>query len=172
MSKLALVAALALGVAACDSSPTESTTAMPADYALALFGDAGPALEATLGPQGPQPFDGRSGGPARLPAELALTSDQKAQITALREAFRDANASTLGKLKAVMERARAAREAGQPREEVRAIRIEARPLVESLRPAVNALHQAIQGVLTAEQRAWLEAHRPAREGPPKETPHP
>lgn len=164
MRKLALIAALALGAAACET-PTEPTT-VSADYALALFGDAGMALQNTLGTQGPQAFDGRSGGPDRLPAELALSVQQKAQIDALRTAFQTKNAAQLAALKAVMDKARAARSAGKTRQEVRAIMVEARPIAESLRPAVQALHVAIRAVFTAEQRAWLEAHRPAGPGGP------
>jgi Spy/CpxP family protein refolding chaperone len=158
MRKLALIAAVALGVAACESNPADPST-LDADYALVLFGNAGGALETTLGPQGPHAFDGRSRGPSRLPAELALTSQQITQIRALRDAFQAANASKLAALKGVMEKAKAARGAGKTREELRAILVEARPIAESLRAAVEALHDSIEAVLTADQRAWLDEHR-------------
>jgi hypothetical protein len=164
MRQLALIAAVAAAMAACESTPTEPTT-VAADYAFALFGDAGMALENTLGPQGPHAFDGRSGGLERLPAELALSDQQKAQIAALRSAFETTNATRLAALKAIMEKAHAARAAGKTREEVHAILVEGRPIAESLRPAVQALHESIKAVLTAAQRAWLEAHRPGPGGP-------
>lgn len=164
MRKLALIAAVALGVAACESTPADPST-LDTDYALILFGDAGAALEATMGPQGPDAFDGRSQGPSRLPPELALTSQQITQIRALRDAFQAANASKLAALKALMEKAKAARAAGKTREELRAIMVEARPIADGLRAAVEDLHASIRAVLTPDQRAWLDAHRPARGGP-------
>ena len=51
-------------------------------------------------------------------------------------------------------------------QEVRAILVTGRPIAEALRPDVFALHQAVRAVLTDAQRAWLEAHRPRRLGPP------
>ena len=87
-----LLVAVVLRIAACDVGPTEPS-AVDADYAMTLFGDAGAALETTMGPQRPHAFDGRSRGFSRLPTELALTSEQEIQIASLRDAFSTANAS-------------------------------------------------------------------------------
>jgi Spy/CpxP family protein refolding chaperone len=160
----ALAATLVLG--ACDSGPTEPTATMNDDYALLMFGESGTALENTMGPQpGPRPFDGRSGIPP-LPPELALTDEQKAEILALREAFKTAHETEIAALKAIFEQARAARQAGATREEVFAILLQGREIARALRPAVWELHLAVRAVLTDEQRAWILEHRPRRFPPP------
>jgi Spy/CpxP family protein refolding chaperone len=155
--------ALTIAVAACTESPTGTSSALDAeDYALVMFGEAGAALEGTMGTQpSDRPFDGRSGW-ARLPDSLQLSDEQRAEMHALREAFRIEHADELAALRAIFLEARAARRAGASRIEVRAILAEARPIVEALRPFVQALHEALRAVLTDEQRAWLAANRPVR----------
>jgi len=173
-----LVSGIALAIttlAACSkdsTSPSDSSNAD--DYALVMFGQSGAALQGTLGDQGGHPpFDGRTGAP-HLPDSLALTDAQKAEIAQLRSDFEAAHQSELAQLKSIFEQARAAHEVGATREEIRAILEQGRTIGESLRPDVEALHTAIAGVLTDEQTAWLEAHRPPmppdvggrRQGPP------
>lgn len=155
--------ALTFAVAACSESPTGTSASLETeDYALVMFGDIGSALEGTLGTQtGDRPFDGRTGW-ARLPDSLQLTDEQRAEMFALREAFRTEHADELAALRAIFMEARAARRAGASRFEIRTILAEARPIVEALRPDVRALHVALWAVLTDEQRAWLEANRPVR----------
>lgn len=156
--------ALTFAVTACSESPTGTSSALGAeDYALVMFGQDGAALEGTLGTQpGDRPFDGRTGGWARLPEGLQLTEEQRAEMLALRVAFRAEHAEELDALRAIFQEARAARQAGASRIEVRAILAEGRPIVEALRPFVRALHEALRAVLTDEQRAWLAANRPVR----------
>lgn len=165
LHRLMVPAAVAvLGLAACDSAPTDSlsVTALSDDYALAMFGEAGSALEGTMGPQaGPRPFDGRTGRP-ELPDALKLTDEQKAEMLALREAFRLEHADALEALRAIFDEARTARQNGATREEVRAILAEGRETAIALRPYVHELHLALRAVLTDEQRAWLWEHRPRR----------
>lgn len=156
--------AATLTLAACDLGPTAAAPSaqFADDYALVMFGEPGTALEGTMGPQGgPRPFDGRTGRPA-LPEELKLSEEQKAEMQALREAFRAEHAEQLDALKAIFEEARAARQAGASRDEVRAILMQGREIAFSLRPAVHELHLALRAVLTDAQRAWLEANRPRR----------
>ena len=155
----AMVASLAL-VACSNDATSPEDSAVADDYSLVMFGSSGAALETTLGAQSGRPFDGRSGAP-RLPEELALTDEQKAEIEALRAAFKTEHQTELDALHAIFEEAKAAREGGATREEVRAILDEGRPIGEALREDVQALHEAIRAVLTAEQQAWIEAHRPA-----------
>lgn len=163
LSKRLMLPALAATVAltACELTPTGPTAAeLSEDYALVVFGDAGAALEGTMGPQdGPRPFDGRTGRP-QLPDSLRLTTEQLDAIAALREAFKVEHAEELAALKAIFDEARAARQGGATREEVRAILAEGRPIHEALRPDVQALHEAIRAVLTDAQRAWIAANRP------------
>ena len=150
----------ALVLAACAESPT-GPAAFTDDFALAMFGDAGAALEGTMGPQGARPFDGRTQH-APLPDSLALTDAQKAEMLALRMAFRAEHETELDSLRAIFQQARLAHLNGASREEVRAILETGRPIAEALRPAVQALHEALRAVLTDAQRAWLDAHRPMR----------
>jgi Spy/CpxP family protein refolding chaperone len=166
-ARASLLAAV-LVLAACEGSVVEPEL-QPVDefdYALVLFGEAGMAMEGVFGAQPPRPFDGRTAGLARLPDELKLTQAQSAAIAALRNQFRDAHASQLASLRTTLERARAAREAGDSMAEVRAIRMDAMRIARSLQPAVRALHAAIlRDVLTAEQREWLRANPPKKGGP-------
>lgn len=170
MLKRWLAPALASTVllAACELPPTGagSRAELADDYALAVFGEPGTALEGTMGPQhGPRPFDGRTGRPT-LPDSLALTPEQVAAMAALREAFRTEHQTELDALRAIFDEARLARQGGASRAEVRAILEQARPIALALRPAVHALHQALRAVLTDAQRAWLDANRPRRFPPP------
>lgn len=157
------VVAVSLTLAACTESATApGTSALEQDYALLVFGETGQALEGTMGPQdSTRPFDGRSGRPP-LPDSLKLTDEQKAEIQALRDAFKVAHADELAALKAIFEEARAARADGASPDEIRAILAEGRPIAEALRPAVRELHFQILNVMTEAQRAWLFQHRHRR----------
>ena len=111
-------------------------------------------------------------GGAKLPAELALTAEQKAAIAALHEGFRTATAADVAALRALEAEARAAKAAGKTREEIHAILARGIPILAHLTEAFTALQAAIWQVYTPEQRAWIEAHRPkpcGPEGPPKLT---
>lgn len=152
------IGTLALG--ACDESPVEPTGPQADDYALLMFGEAGSALEGSMGQQDAErPFDGRTLF-RRLPVELALSAEQLEAIEALRVAFRAEHQAQVDALQAVFAEARAAREAGASREEIRAILMEGRDLAMALRFPVWQLHEAIREVLTEEQRFWLDTHRP------------
>ncbi len=158
-----LMAALVL--AACGESPTATTT-FTDDFALVLFGEEGAALEGTLGPQDGTPFDGRTHRPV-FPDSLRLTDEQRAEMLALRIAFRAENEPQLDSLRAIFQQARLARLEGATRDEIRAILETGRPLAEALRPKVRALHEALRAVLTDAQRAWLAANRPPRRFGPR-----
>ena len=159
-----LMAALVL--AACAEAPTGVTTRTD-DFALVMFGEAGEALEGTMGEQdGAGPFDGRSIRPV-FPDSLALTPEQRAQMLELRIAFRAEHEPQLDSLRNIFQQARLARLEGATREEVRAILETGRPIAEALRPHVIALHEALRAVLTDAQRAWLAANRPMRRFGPR-----
>lgn len=165
MLKRLMIPVLAATVAltACELTPTgPAAQQVGDDFALVVFGDAGAALEGTMGPQdSSRAFDGRSGRP-QLPDSLAFSQAQKDSIKVLRDAFKAAHQSELDALKAIFDRAKAARQAGATHVDVRAILAEGRAIHESLRPAVQALHEAIRAVFTDAQRAWFDAHRPPR----------
>jgi Spy/CpxP family protein refolding chaperone len=121
---------------------------------------------------GGMPFAGAPGsaangrGPgAAFPDSIKLSDAQKAQIQTLIEAFHTANAADLDAMKAAHQAARAARQAGKSREEIKAILDAAKPAADRVRAAGESLRTAIGNVLTASQRAWLEAHKPDR--PPR-----
>jgi Spy/CpxP family protein refolding chaperone len=108
--------------------------------------------------------NGRGPG-AAFPDSLKLTDAQKAQIEALVAAFTAANAVDLAAMKAAHQAAREAHRAGKSREEIKAILDAAKPAAERVRTSATTLRTAIGNVLTAAQRAWLEAHKPDR--PPR-----
>ena len=168
--------------AACDRGPTGPDT-MQAD-----FDAADPVVvtfAATQGlPGGPfgaaggapfmagMPFVGMHFGPAGgrgpgapFPDSLKLTDSQKATIQALVAAFAAANATDLAAMKAAHIKAREAHKAGTSREAVKAILDAAKPAAERVKAAAEVLRAAIGNVLTAAQKAWLEAHKPDR--PPR-----
>src|SRR5690606_27583102 len=89
----------------------------------------------------------------RPAAAPPLTAEQKADIQALYDAFRNANQADLEAVRAALEAARAARQAGATRDEVRALLDPVRPAMERLRAAGDQLRADIAAVLTAEQRA-------------------
>lgn len=159
--------AASLVLAACAESPLGPSTALTEDYALVMFGEYGSALEGTMGAHGgPGPFDGRTIRPA-LPDSIALSDEQRAQMLALRQAFRAEHQTELDALRDIFLAARAARADGATREDVRAILVTGRPIVEALRPDVIALHTALRAVLTDAQRAWIDANRPPRRFNPR-----
>ena len=103
--------------------------------------------------------DGRGPG-AAFPDSIKLTDGQKAQIQALVAAFATLNAADLATMKAAHVAARQAHQAGKSREEIKAILDGAKAAADRVRANADALHAAIANVLTAAQRAWLEAHKP------------
>ena len=176
LRKLLLPAlAASLVLSACDQSPTEPAAEAAAeaaeDYALVMFGEAGAALEGTMGTA---PTTGAFDGATafhQLPDRIALSPEQIAAIRALREAFRTEHQTEISALRAIFQEARAAHAGGATREEVRAILMQGRAIALALRPAVIELHLAVWDLLTDAQRMWLRLHhrmhgmpRPIAEG--------
>jgi len=93
------------------------------------------------------------GGPGARCAQTAdsLTDNQKAQIKTLNDAFVAAHQSSLDSLRAVMQAARAARQAGKTPEEVRAIMETGKPISDALAPARKEQHDAVLKLLTQAQ---------------------
>ena len=119
-----------------------------AAFALAT---SAPAAWAQRGPGGP----GRMGGPnpaCRQGAD-SLSDTQKAQVRALGDAFMTAHKPQLDSLRAIMEAARAAREAGKTPDEIRAIMEQGRSINEELAPARRDYHEAVVKFLTPQQVA-------------------
>ena len=81
-----------------------------------------------------------------------LTPEERARVTALRQAFEQAHAADLALVRQVMEEARAAHRAGRPRAEIHAILARAAEPMQRLAAAQAALHaevMAIAGCSTA-----------------------
>jgi Spy/CpxP family protein refolding chaperone len=100
---------------------------------------------------------GRGGGPGGMMrcAQTAdsLTDAQKAQVKALGEAYTATHKSSLDSLRAIMEAARAAREAGKTPEEIRAIMDQSRAINEALAPSRKEFSESVIKLLTPSQIA-------------------
>jgi Spy/CpxP family protein refolding chaperone len=97
-----------------------------------------------------------------LPDEIALSDDQKAQIRSFVADFIEATKSDREAFGKILAEARAAARAGKSRAEIRGILEKGAALRQRLHDAEKELVADIQSVLTAEQKAWLAAHRPER----------
>jgi Spy/CpxP family protein refolding chaperone len=156
-----LFAALVLLAAACHK---KDTTEPSYDESISLVPEFVQSMATSV--------DAGGIGGAMLPDNLALTTEQKAAIAALHDAFRAAIAADVAALQALESEARAAKQAGRSRDEIRAILEQGAPIVARLTAAFATLQAAIWQVYTPEQRAWIEAHRPkpcGPAGPPKLT---
>lgn len=153
MKKAVLAFAAALAVAACSN---DAVAPLTADLDLTEASELAFAGTFVADPDRQQNFPPG----ARFPEELKLTEAQQAQIKALTEAFAQATREAREALKAIMQEARAAHEAGKSQEEIRAILQRGHAIRHALHAAERKLHEQIMGVLTAEQRAWLEQNKP------------
>ena len=109
--------------------------------------------------------DGGGIGGARLPDDLKLTADQKAAIVALHEAFMQENAEEVAALRQIEQQIRQLRRSGGSREGIMALLSDAHEIRQGLADEFAALQEAIWAIYTAEQRAWIEAHKPKVCGP-------
>lgn len=125
------------------------------------------AARTAVGPAGPWRY-GHHGAMGlmmarRLPANLQLTDAQRAQIRTLMRAFRAAHQSELSAMRVSMQQLRTARGQGQTlsSDQRRALFQQTTPARQRLMVDERTLARQIQNVLTADQQAWLAAHRPA-----------
>ncbi|MGH9786380.1 MAG: Spy/CpxP family protein refolding chaperone [Terriglobia bacterium] len=117
-------------------------------------------------------IDGGGIGGARLPAELQLTTEQKAAIAALHDAFMAENGDEVAALRQIEQQLRELRRSGGSREAAMALLADAHAIREGLADEFEALQDAIWAIYTAEQKAWIESHKPQvcdRNGPPRLT---
>lgn len=152
---------IALG--ACSTDPVAPNDLLP-DITTDLYSDFEISSAAVI--------DGGGIGGARLPEALQLTAEQKAAITALHEAFKQDHADELAALKEIEDDIKALRRSGGSREEVGALLAQAAGILRGLHDDFAALQDAIWALYTAEQKAWIEAHKPKvcdRRGPPQLT---
>ena len=156
--------AAAVLFAACEKAPTQANSSLAlldsVDQVVLTFNaTSGLPGEPFHGPGPGSKGDARGPG-APFPDSLKLTAAQEAQIKALRDAFKTANAVDLAALEAIHVKAAAAMKAGKSRDEVRAIFDTAKPILDRLKPKFDALETATQAVLTAAQKAWIASHKP------------
>jgi Spy/CpxP family protein refolding chaperone len=117
-------------------------------------------------------IDGAGIGAARLPDELQLTADQKAEIAALHDTFKAAHEDEIASLREIEQQLRQLRRSGGTREEAQALLAQAHEIRAGLADDFDALQEAIWAIYTAEQKAWIEAHKPKvcdRNGAPQLT---
>jgi len=94
----------------------------------------------------------------RLPPNLQLTDAQNAAIKAAVESFNRSTAADREALAQIIKAAEEARRAGKSREEVAAILAKGDAIRQRLLAAEQALQAKIESILTAEQKAWLDAN--------------
>ena len=117
-------------------------------------------------------MDGAGIGAARLPEELQLTAEQKAEIAALHDAFQQSHADEIAQLRSIEQQIRELRRSNGTRQEIVALLEHARTILQGLAADFATLQQSIWTIYTAEQRAWIESHKPQicdRRGPPRLT---
>ena len=153
--RLGALAAAALFVVGCDNSATSPRND---ESALLVFDQAATTDAASGVPRGPI-MD------RQLPDDIKLTDAQKAVIKGLHDAFAVAHKAQFDQLKAIHEKARAARKASKTWAEVGAILDKGKPIMDALKPDFDALHAAVAAILTPAQKAWFESHRRPDGGP-------
>jgi len=153
MRRTALIAVAALSLAAC----SDATSPGSPDMTLLEAGAYGTALTA-IGGYDADIYQDRLAN--ALPAELALTSEQRAKIRSLVEGFVQSTRADREALGAILHEAHLAIQAGKPRAEVEAILAKGLDIRHRLAAAEAKLKSDIDAVLTPEQRAWLAAHSP------------
>jgi len=159
------LAVAAFGLASLAACSTETV----APYDLALLDRDALDLVPDYAISSAAVIDGGGIGGARLPAELQLTTEQKAAIAALHDAFMAANSDEVAALRQIEQQLRELRRSGGSREAAIALLEQAHAIREGLADEFGALQDAIWAIYTAEQKAWIEAHKPQvcdRNGPP------
>jgi Spy/CpxP family protein refolding chaperone len=154
MRRIILSCLAAVSIAAC----SDETTAPDADLAIdaGLFGTA----LTQNGAYDARQYQDRLFN--ALPDEIALSDAQKTQIRSFVEDFMAATKSDREALQGILKQAREAIQAGKSREEVAAILRQGAPIRDRINAAEKELVADINSVLTAEQKAWIAAHRPPR----------
>lgn len=153
MRGTALIAVAALSLAAC----SDSTSPSGPDLTLLEAGAYGSALT-SMGGYDADIYQNRLAN--ALPAELALTTEQRAKIRTLVETFLQSTRADREALGAILREAHQAIQAGKSRAEVEAIIAKGADIRHRLAAAEAKLKSDIDAVLTAEQRAWIAAHSP------------
>lgn len=107
-----------------------------------------------------------------LPDSLRLSTEQRAKLSSLLEAFGKATKGDRDAIAAARAAAEAAKKAGKPESEIRAILAGAEAAAQRIAAADAALVTAIRAVLTPAQDAWVTSHLPVRRPETPKTPTP
>jgi Spy/CpxP family protein refolding chaperone len=153
MKQVAFFLSLAVALAACDRDVTA-----PVD-AAALLEAGGILAWDAAGMSGPGRYLSALG---RLPENLRLSATQAAAIKAAVDEFLQATQADRETLAAIDKAAAAAKRAGKSREEIRQILEQGAAARQRMEAAEQALQARIEAILTAEQKAWLDANLPKR----------
>lgn len=150
--KTTILAAMALTIAACDSSestaPALNPSAADAIDIVPEYASSGTAI-----------MDRAGIGGAQFPDSLKLSTEQKAAIQVLHDTFEKDNATDIAALRAIEADAKAARSAGKTNAEIRTILEKAIPIRVRLDAKFAALRVAVLAIYTPAQRAWIEANK-------------
>ena len=142
---------LAGALAGCGHEPTAPGTPQPQGANLAATAQAG-----AFGAGGRM----HVGLLRRLPADIALTATQKQSLKGYVQAFAQATKSDRQALAALRKQARQAHQNGQTPDQVKAILQQGASNRQNIQAAGAQLKQQIEGVLTADQKAWIAANAP------------
>lgn len=166
MRRIALISLAAISLVACSSETTAPNASD--DEVNSLVATAFGSALTSAGGYDADLYQARLFN--AFPDEIKLTDDQRAKIKALVEAFNHETKADREALAVILRQAMAAARANKSRAEVIAILEKGRVIGDRLRAAEQTLRAQIDGILTAEQRAWLVAHTPQRCDPSKFVP--
>jgi Spy/CpxP family protein refolding chaperone len=144
-------------LAGCGKEPTGLASPTPQPGVTPAGGAAGEVGAFGMGGMAGRPGAGLL---RRLPPNLALTAAQKQSIAGYVKSFAEATKSDRQALVALLKQARDARQGGASKDQVKAILEQGKAIRQRIQPARQQLRQQIEGVLTAEQKAWLTANGP------------
>lgn len=153
MKKVAFLLSLAVALVACDRDVTA-----PVD-AAALLEAGGILAWDAAGMSGPGRYLSALG---RLPENLRLSAAQAAAIKAAVDEFLQATQADRETLASIDKAAAEAKRSGKSREEIRQILEQGAAARQRMEAAEQALQVRIEAILTAEQKAWLDANLPKR----------
>jgi Spy/CpxP family protein refolding chaperone len=154
MRKIVLVTLAALSLAACSSDTTSPDLTDPALDA----GTFGTAMTLAGGYEADLYQERLINA---LPDDLELSDNQKTQLSDLVRAFEESTKADRDALRDILHEARKAVEGRKGHEEVQAILRKGDAIRDRLNAAGRKLVADIDALLTAEQRAWISAHKPA-----------
>jgi Spy/CpxP family protein refolding chaperone len=154
MRRIAFITIAALSLAACSS---DTTSPANSDLTITDAGAFGTALT-LAGGYDADTYQNRLVN--ALPDDLKLTDEQKAKIKSLVDAFQQSTRADREALNAILREARQAVEARTTRAEVEAILSKGVDIRRRLAAAEARLKSDIDGILTAEQKAWIASHSP------------